>query len=1234
MRWIQIGTPTLPKENPLRTTLSREWRRTPLAAATVTVILLQLLSILCLAAPAGAALPSTLLKANGHFLRDNGGTGKIVSLRGTNLGGWLTQEDWMSPLGEFALDRTGWTAGASANSSSASGALDGDAATRWDTGSAQAGGEWFQVDMGTPTLFDRVYIDTASFTGNAPAGYQVLVSGDGTTWNNVAGGTGSSGRTIAVFPAVVDRYVRVVQTGTSTRSWSVAEFNAFSDPVLNDSRMTATASVTGSGSAPAGALDGDVNTRWTTGIAQQPGQSFTVSLGSAVNVNKVLLDSGPTSVNDYPASYQLWTSTDGANYTEYADGSGNGRFTTITPWMGVTARYLKITQTGTSSNWWSIAGLSVYAAGTFDTSGWALTASSTEAGGSTGNAADGSTATRWSTGVAQAPGQWLQVDLGATQTFNQIQLDNSVNTNDHPRGYTAQVSPDGVTWTQVAGGAGYAKATAINFPAVKARYIKLNQTGTATSYWSVDELSVSLNNDDNDMSITYQNRFGTTVTQSILDANQNAWIQSADLDNIAAMGMNFIRLPIGWRTLLNDDGTWKTNAFAKIDWLISQAAQRNIYVLLDLHTLPGGDCPWESCGRMGLNPNEFWNNTTYQGWVDNIWQTMAARYAGNATVAGYDLMNEPLISYNESSTDVTQKSAYYDRLYNTVRAVDPDHMIMMEAFFDWTKIAQPSTYGWTNVAYELHPYDMGNALDHDAQLNVVQTQLAAVAAKQADPNWNVPVLYGEYELYKYDDVWNQWMSGLNALHVSWANWSYKVTGGNDDGAGGYWGSYNSDPNPVPVINNDTPSTVISKLGNFTTSSFQANTPLINDIRKFSGGADWMQSVALPETAWTATASSTESGGSPAGALDWNTNTRWSSGQAQKPGQWFQVDMGSMQSIDQVSFEAQSTNTYDYPRCYRIQVSSDAGTWATVRAGAGFGWKEVLSFSPQYARYVRVNQTCSAVNWWTVTEFHVYGEAALTRAAWTATASTSGTGTTPAGALDGSTATRWTTGATQAPGQWFQVDMGQAQTFDQVVLDAGSPTGDYPRGYQVQVSSDATDWTTVATGTGSTPAVLVPFPVQTARYLKITQTGTASNWWSIQELNVYGEQENSRTGWTATASSTEPGGWTANAFDGNLSTRWSSGAAQAAGQWFEVDQGTPTWVNHVVMDAGPNTSDYPRGYVVQVSNDHTNWTTVANGEGSGPWVEANFPIVQDRYIKVTLQNSSTSWWSISEFRTFQ
>jgi hypothetical protein len=122
----------------MRTT--RKGRTPRLAIGLVTVLLLQPIVLITSIAPAHASLANNFLKANGKYLRNNAGAGQIVTLRGTNLGGCLTQEDWMSPLGEFALDRTGWTATASVDSSSAGNVLDGDASTRWDTGAAQAGG--------------------------------------------------------------------------------------------------------------------------------------------------------------------------------------------------------------------------------------------------------------------------------------------------------------------------------------------------------------------------------------------------------------------------------------------------------------------------------------------------------------------------------------------------------------------------------------------------------------------------------------------------------------------------------------------------------------------------------------------------------------------------------------------------------------------------------------------------------------------------------------------------------------------------------------------------------------------------------------------------------------------------------------------------------------------------------------------------------------------------------------
>src|SRR5258706_2372171 len=119
--------------------------------------------------------------------------------------------------------------------------------------------------------------------------------------------------------------------------------------------------------------------------------------------------------------------------------------------------------------------------------------------------------------------------------------------------------------------------------------------------------------------------------------------------------------------------------------------------------------------------------------------------------------------------------------------------------------------------------------------------------------------------------------------------------------------------------------------------------------------------------------------------------------------------------------------------------------------------------------------------------------ALPRTGWLATASSSGAGDAPANALDGNAASRWSTGAAQANCQWFQVDMLSGKTFNQLTLDAGTSTGDYPRGYQAFVSSDGTNWgSAVASGTGSAQLVTVTFAVQTARYIRVVQTGSAGN----------------------------------------------------------------------------------------------------------------------------------------------
>jgi hypothetical protein len=104
-------------------------------------------------------------------------------------------------------------------------------------------------------------------------------------------------------------------------------------------------------------------------------------------------------------------------------------------------------------------------------------------------------------------------------------------------------------------------------------------------------------------------------------------------------------------------------------------------------------------------------------------------------------------------------------------------------------------------------------------------------------------------------------------------------------------------------------------------------------------------------------------------------------------------------------------------------------------------------------------------------------------------------------LDGNTNTRYSSGAGLAPGMWIEVDMGATQTFDQVVLDSGSTKGDYSANSDVYVSNDGTNWTQVATAIATGPVVVVSFPTQTARYIKVVNQSSSGSWWSIEEINV-------------------------------------------------------------------------------------------------------------------------------------
>jgi hypothetical protein len=125
---------------------------------------------------------------------------------------------------------------------------------------------------------------------------------------------------------------------------------------------------------------------------------------------------------------------------------------------------------------------------------WTAMASASNGTDVAANAVDSNLGTRWTTGMKQSGSDFLQIDLGAVVTLSQLVLSNpTVNQGDYPRAYSVLLSTDGVTFptTAATGTIATAPGLAVTIPFTQqpARAVKVIDTGTATVWWSVGEVT-------------------------------------------------------------------------------------------------------------------------------------------------------------------------------------------------------------------------------------------------------------------------------------------------------------------------------------------------------------------------------------------------------------------------------------------------------------------------------------------------------------------------------------------------------------------------------------------------------------------------------------------------------------------------------------------------------------------------------------------------------------------------
>jgi glucan 1,3-beta-glucosidase len=137
--------------------------------------------------------------------------------------------------------------------------------------------------------------------------------------------------------------------------------------------------------------------------------------------------------------------------------------------------------------------------------------------------------------------------------------------------------------------------------------------------------------------------------RAVLEHHWDTWITQKDFEYLASIGINTVRLPIGYWSLGPDfmAGTdfaqvasAYTGSWRRVRRAISWAAENGIGVLVDLHGAPGSQNGQShsgvSTGRNGLFTSEENLSKTI-----NVLAYLAQQFSSVTNVVGIQILNEP-----------------------------------------------------------------------------------------------------------------------------------------------------------------------------------------------------------------------------------------------------------------------------------------------------------------------------------------------------------------------------------------------------------------------------------------------------------------------------------------------------------------------------------------------------------------------------------------------------------------
>jgi glucan 1,3-beta-glucosidase len=133
---------------------------------------------------------------------------------------------------------------------------------------------------------------------------------------------------------------------------------------------------------------------------------------------------------------------------------------------------------------------------------------------------------------------------------------------------------------------------------------------------------------------------GKSAAQSRLSAHWNSWITQDDFKQIAAAGLNHVRIPIGyWSVIPNAGDPYVQGAYAVLGNALNWAQSAGLKVIIDLHGAPGSQNGFDNSGHYGAID---WTQGSTVTQTLNVLKKIRDDHAAHPAVAAIELLNEPM----------------------------------------------------------------------------------------------------------------------------------------------------------------------------------------------------------------------------------------------------------------------------------------------------------------------------------------------------------------------------------------------------------------------------------------------------------------------------------------------------------------------------------------------------------------------------------------------------------------